>query len=387
VSTHESGTAVELSIGEVLALIQEDFPDVTISKIRFLESQGLIQPGRTAAGYRRFGDGDIERLRWILRQQRDHFLPLKVIRRMLDDGIDQFDDDPAQPTLWSRSFADEADDSDDELDDDDLDDEFDDDDLDDDLDGAFGTALGGALAAASSDGAGAGARGRPAAVSRHPGRGTVAPVSAPSGPTPSESADSDTAGDGPGTAAAEPEPRRVLETPADVVAALQEDPRPARRPAASPPSDAPEPRTRRRAALWDGASGADQPTRTAEELCDASGLSVDALSELEQYGLIRPATRAGESYYGDASLEVARLAARAATHGISARHLRMYLVSAEREAGFIEQLAMPLLKQRNPTARTDAVELSAEIAGLGADLHAALLRRELGPVLGDSTGD
>jgi DNA-binding transcriptional MerR regulator len=76
-----------LSIGEVLALVQEDFPDVTISKIRFLESQGLIAPERTAAGYRKFYDSDIERLRWILRQQRDHFLPLKVIRKMLDQRV------------------------------------------------------------------------------------------------------------------------------------------------------------------------------------------------------------------------------------------------------------------------------------------------------------
>lgn len=69
-----------LSIGEVLSLIQSEFPDVTISKIRFLESQGLIDPERTPSGYRKFYDNDIDRLRWILAQQRDHFLPLKVIK-------------------------------------------------------------------------------------------------------------------------------------------------------------------------------------------------------------------------------------------------------------------------------------------------------------------
>ena len=380
-STHESGTAVELSIGEVLALIQEDFPDVTISKIRFLESQGLIQPGRTAAGYRRFGDTDIERLRWILRQQRDHFLPLKVIRRMLDDGIDQFDDDPAQPTLWSRSFSDEDGDDADELDDDelddDLDDEFDDDDDRRAADAAFIDAVRGGVGRASSGEA----RDRPGAAARHPGRGAAsAAASRPSAPA---AAGGGSDGSGPGSN--EAAPRRVLETPADVVAALQEDPRPARRPAGPTAAEPPSPSTRRRPALWDDAPGSDQPTRSAAELCEASGISVDALAELEQFGLIRPARRAGESYYGDGALEVARLASRAATHGISARHLRMYLVSAEREAGFIEQLAMPLLKQRNPGSRTEAVELSAEIAGLGAELHAALLRRELGPVLGEAT--
>jgi DNA-binding transcriptional MerR regulator len=72
-----------LSIGEVLALLQDEFPDVTISKIRFLESQGLLDPERTPSGYRKFYDADIVRLRWILEQQRDHFLPLKVIKDRL----------------------------------------------------------------------------------------------------------------------------------------------------------------------------------------------------------------------------------------------------------------------------------------------------------------
>jgi DNA-binding transcriptional MerR regulator len=75
-----------LSIGEVLALLLEDFPDVTISKIRFLESQGLIQPERTASGYRKFYDDDVELLRCVLREQKDNFLPLKVIKNRLDTG-------------------------------------------------------------------------------------------------------------------------------------------------------------------------------------------------------------------------------------------------------------------------------------------------------------
>src|SRR5438067_7174137 len=72
-----------LSIGEVLALLQEEFPDITISKIRFLESQGLLDPERTPSGYRKFYEPDIERLRWILRQQRENFLPLRVIKDRL----------------------------------------------------------------------------------------------------------------------------------------------------------------------------------------------------------------------------------------------------------------------------------------------------------------
>jgi DNA-binding transcriptional MerR regulator len=81
-----------LSIGEVLSLLREEFPDVTISKIRFLESQGLVDPERTPSGYRKFYDHDVERLRWILRQQRENFLPLKVIRGRLTESPE-----PAQP--------------------------------------------------------------------------------------------------------------------------------------------------------------------------------------------------------------------------------------------------------------------------------------------------
>jgi DNA-binding transcriptional MerR regulator len=77
-----------LSIGEVLSLLREEFPDVTISKIRFLESQGLLDPERTPSGYRKFYDEDVERLRWILRQQRENFLPLKVIKGRLVDQPD-----------------------------------------------------------------------------------------------------------------------------------------------------------------------------------------------------------------------------------------------------------------------------------------------------------
>ena len=81
------------SIGEVLALLRDEFPDVTISKIRFLESQGLVDPERTPSGYRRFYDKDIDRLRWILRQQRENYLPLKVIKGRLEGAEDETVDD------------------------------------------------------------------------------------------------------------------------------------------------------------------------------------------------------------------------------------------------------------------------------------------------------
>jgi DNA-binding transcriptional MerR regulator len=81
-------TGPQLSIGEVINLLRDDFPDVSVSKIRFLESQGLIDPDRSGSGYRQFDTSDVARLRFILQQQRDHFLPLKVIKSKL--------------TLWER---------------------------------------------------------------------------------------------------------------------------------------------------------------------------------------------------------------------------------------------------------------------------------------------
>jgi len=68
----------------VLGRLRPEFPDVTISKIRFLESEGLIQPARTASGYRQFTPADVARLRFVLAAQRDHYLPLKVIKEQLD---------------------------------------------------------------------------------------------------------------------------------------------------------------------------------------------------------------------------------------------------------------------------------------------------------------
>ncbi|MET7740521.1 MerR family transcriptional regulator [Streptomyces sp. NPDC005385] len=82
-----SGTAADsglMSIGAVLSQLRDEFPEVTISKIRFLESEGLVEPRRTPSGYRKFSAIDVERLGHVLRMQRDHYLPLKVIREHLD---------------------------------------------------------------------------------------------------------------------------------------------------------------------------------------------------------------------------------------------------------------------------------------------------------------
>jgi len=80
-----SSSRVRLSIGQVLEQLQSEFPSLTISKVRFLEDQGLVTPRRTPSGYRQFSTEDVERLRFVLECQRDRFWPLKVIRERLEE--------------------------------------------------------------------------------------------------------------------------------------------------------------------------------------------------------------------------------------------------------------------------------------------------------------
>jgi DNA-binding transcriptional MerR regulator len=81
----QSGATGTMSIGEVLGILKPEFPDITVSKIRFLEGAGLVQPDRSASGYRKFSEDDVARLRFVLRAQRDQYLPLRVIRQRLAD--------------------------------------------------------------------------------------------------------------------------------------------------------------------------------------------------------------------------------------------------------------------------------------------------------------
>ena len=278
-----------LSIGEVLNLLQPEFPDITISKIRFLESQGLIDPERTPSGYRKFYDGDIERLRWILIQQRENFLPLKVIKDRLAEGA-------ATASRSEPETTPEADPVDD------------------------GT---GTDTARRID--------------------TVEDEALPSAPT-----------DGTAEGSGRAEPIWM----ADVAKANRAN--------KNRPS---------RSGLLDSADS--EVSLNGRELEAAAGLSAEALAELVQYGLIAGRNLGDDTYYDGDALIIARRAASFLAHGIEARHLRMYKVSAEREAGFLEQVAMPLLKQRNPQARQQAIDLVTELTELGDDLRGALLRANL----------
>jgi DNA-binding transcriptional MerR regulator len=240
-----------LSIGEVLSLLKDEFPDITISKIRFLESQGLLDPERTPSGYRKFYESDVERLRWILRQQREHFLPLKVIKgRLAEDETEGEAEPPAE-------------------------------------------------------------------------------------------------------AAPPPPPVEVEAVPA---------PHPAQSPLSAGPSGV---------------------NLTAEELSGASGLSVDRLAELEKYGFFAGRPVAGTVYYDEEALIVAGLAAGFLRFGVEARHLRAYKNAAERESALFEQIVTPLLKQRNPQAKRQAVDTLGELSEMGQRLRAAMVRSALKGLIGN----
>ena len=100
-----AGEEGHLSIGGVIALLGPEFPDLTVSKVRFLENEGLVTPERTASGYRRFSAEDRERLRYVLTAQRDRYLPLKVIREELD-ALDAAIADGSTTALLPRAGAD-----------------------------------------------------------------------------------------------------------------------------------------------------------------------------------------------------------------------------------------------------------------------------------------
>jgi DNA-binding transcriptional MerR regulator len=253
-----------LSIGQVLDLLKEEFPDLTISKIRFLESQGLLDPERTPSGYRKFYDPDVERLRFILRAQQDQYLPLKVIKGRL--GEDEGPDAPGE-----------------------------------------------------SDGA---------------PNGDAAPA-----------------------ALAAP----VRERREDVDLGASRHPSVVAAPAAALHAVADE----------------EHESLTLEELATVSGLSTADLSELERFGLLTGRRIAGTTYYDADCATIAAIAARFRVFGVEARHLRMYRTAVEREAGFFEQVVTPMLKQRNPQARRQAVDALLEMSRLGSAMREAVLRLAL----------
>lgn len=232
-SSRGSGAPVIFNIGEVLAQLLEDFPSVTASKIRFYEEKGLIAPQRTPAGYRQFRDADVERLRFVLALQRDHYLPLKVIREYLE-AIDE-------------------------------------------------------------------------------GR---TPENLP-----------------PGVSIA---PRMVN----DSMNAQANG------------------RTRR---------------LTQDQLLQESGSSESLLESMLSYGLIE----ADHGVFDDHALKIAKACSDLSVHGLEPRHLRPFLVAAEREFGLVERAVAPLSSRKDGTSAVRAAETAREIADLCLGLHSALIQARI----------
>ncbi len=288
-----------LSIGEVLGLLLEEFPDVTISKIRFLESQGLIDPERTPSGYRKFYDDDVELLRCILREQRENYLPLRVIKDRIDSG----EIDPTGEQARPRGIRNVGD----------------------------HTPHHAAQHASLADN-GELATGAAALFMRTDGERAepAAPVSTPSilEPTP-----------------AAPAPSAVASSAA--------------------PAAAVAPR------LLPGV------LLDARELCSMSGISASQLDELLSYGVLAAESRAEPALYNEDALEIANNAKHFLDAGVDARHLRGWRVAAEREAGLLDQLVQPLLRQRNPDARAQAMQQLVELEAVGGRLRSAMMREAL----------
>jgi hypothetical protein len=118
-------------------------------------------------------------------------------------------------------------------------------------------------------------------------------------------------------------------------------------------------------------------TMTMEELCRATGLSAREVADLERFGMITGRPLGAVTYYDEEALTVSRLAAGFRSHGVEARHLRMYKMAAQREVGLFEQLLLPLLRKRSGGARREAAELADELASLGDSLRATMLRQQL----------
>jgi DNA-binding transcriptional MerR regulator len=305
------------SIGEVLALLQSDYPDITISKIRFLESQGLLNPERTPSGYRKFHDEDIERLRWILTQQREHFLPLKVIKDRLAAG--DFADGPPEGVLPFERNSESGE-------------------IPSDTSTPDVVEVPEVLASPKKD-----SESKDAGVHASTSR-TSAVTSLLEGPATTPTA-----------------PRGGKRHP---TGHKKGDP--------IPPKGSEDEIVVPEVAL------------TRKELCEQSGLGESEVADLEKFGLLTRRSMGHVEYYDEEALVVARLAGGFGRYGIEPRHLRMYKVSAEREAGLFEQLITPLLKQRRAAAREEAVEMLEELAELADDLRAVMVRASLRDYLGQA---
>ena len=265
-----------LSIGEVLAQLLEEFPDVTISKIRFLESQGLIEPERTPSGYRKFTDSEVERLRFILREQRQNYLPLRVIKNRLED----------ESADISRDFS----------------------------------------------------------LTREEITSSSHPAAQ--------------------AALRQANVNHSVVAATTTTATMEQDP-------IVPESLMRQQREIARAHI-------DQTESIPrDQLLTQSHIDPAFLKELEAAGLVSGHDVGDTTFFDSRSIAIAQVASRFHEMGIDIRHLRAWKTSADREVSLFEQRILPLLRQRNPAAREDALNMLTELIDLGSQLRTALIGRDV----------
>ncbi len=284
-----------LSIGEVLALLLEEFPEVTISKIRFLESQGLIEPERTASGYRKFSQPEVDRLKFILREQRENYLPLKVIRNRLDgdtsDGMLRNDEITAPRGL-------------------------------------------GHIPAPRANSHPAGQNN-----ARSPEPTQLFPLSddaQPSQPTHAQQAS---------------QPVQQVQRSFRAMSVVPPDP-------------------------IDSLGKPDDKATGAfdrREFIEAASIDESLLVELERFGILRPRRVGKTELYDEIDMEIILTATKFIALGIDARHLKAWRLAADQELSLFETRIVPMLRQRNPEARQDAMRMLAELIEQGGKLRAAFI--------------
>jgi len=241
VATTDGRREKALTIGAVTKALKQEFPDISISKIRYLEDQKLLAPKRTPGGYRLYSQSDVARLRTILRMQRDEFLPLRVIRQELATGR-----------------------------------------------------------------------------------------------------------------AAEPE--------APVAAAATASRSSSRRPSVS---------VRDAGALY-----------SLDDVLEETRADAALVRELEEYGVIKGASRGGTKYYDETEREIVRAVTELARYGVGGRNLRVFRTSADREAQLLQTILAPALRSRNPERRKEAIEALENLAAVASHLKHLLLIRDLRKVVG-----
>jgi DNA-binding transcriptional MerR regulator len=349
-----------LSIGEVLELLKAEYPDLSISRIRALEASGLLELERTPSGYRKFYDADVEYLRTVLAGRPNPQLrENRAAARRRQDQLGSSRRDLAGDDLGADG-----------------------------ADGADGVAehldeLPGdpELRHPASFSSGRGRTPRSATNHRPAGPSAEHRAERTDAPAPSNGPDQGVVDLGtdptspPVLSLVEPLGQKVAVPGGGAVtgvvggvvggASANVD---------VPTAQAVDGPFGSRNPLLAGASGV---SMSLDELCSATGVSVETVRELESLGLLKGQGVFSSVYYDEDALLTCRLVASFQQYGVEPRHLRMYKLAADREASFFEQVVTPQLRRRNPDARERAIETLGELVRLGEQLRVVALRQVL----------